>query len=112
MLNVLLSLLMAINIAFGGAVGNIDLDNRIVVANPDGGFSTELSFSTEFNGVEVLLPTVICGSIVSEEEAVEHYLATGEHLGKFCCWQLAEVYAEMLHLRQEEFYGKEVETCP
>jgi hypothetical protein len=106
MLDILLTLLMAINIAFGGTVGNIDLDNRIVVANPDGGFSTELSFSTEFDGVEVLLPTVINGSIVSEEEAVEHYLASGEHLGKFSCWQLAEVYAEVLHLRQEVRYGQ------
>lgn len=106
MLDILLTLLMAINIAFGGTVGNIDLDNRIVVANPDGGFSTELSFSTEFDGKEVLLPTVINGSIVSEEEAVEHYLTSGEHLGKFSSWQLAEVYAEVLHLRQEERYGQ------
>lgn len=106
MLEILLTLLMAINVAFDGTVGNIDLDNRIVVANPYGGFSTELSFSTEFDGVEVLLPTVINGSIVSEEEAVEHYLATEEHLGKFCCWQLSEVYAEVLHLRQEIRYGQ------
>lgn len=106
MLDVLLTLLMAINIAFGGTVGNIDLDNRIVVGNPDGGFSTELSFSMEFDGVEVLLPTVINGSIVSEEEAVEHYLTTGEHLGKFSCCQLSEMYAEVLHLRQEEYYGR------
>lgn len=106
MLDVLLSLLMAINIAFGGTVGNIDLDNRIVVANPDGGCSTELSFSTEFDGVEVLLPTVVEGKIVSEEEAIEYFEATGEHLGKFCCWQFAEVYAEVLHLRQETRYGQ------
>lgn len=112
MLDILLTLLMAINIALGGTVGNIDLDNRIVVANTDGWFSTELSFSTEFDGKEVLLPTVVEGKIVSEEEAIEYFMSTGEHLGKFSCWQLAEVYAEVLHLRQEEFYGKEVETCP
>lgn len=106
MLDILLTLLMAVNIAFGGTVGNIDLDNRIVVANPDGGFSTELSFSTEFDGVEVLLPTVVEGKIVSEEEAIEHFEAAGEHLGKFSSWQLAEVYAEMLHLRQEIRYGQ------
>lgn len=106
MLNLLVAVIMAINVMLGGTVGNIDLDNRIVVVNHDGGFSTELSFSTEIDGVEVLLPTVVDGSIVSEDEAVEHYLATGEHLGMFSCWQLAEAYAEALHLRQEVRYGQ------
>ena len=50
MLDLLLTVLMAINIALGGTVGNIDIDNRAVVINPDGGFSTELSFSTEIDG--------------------------------------------------------------
>jgi len=106
MLDMLLAILMAINIAMGGVGGNIDLDNRVVVANPDGGFSTELSFSTEIDGLEVLLPTVIGGRIVSEDEAVEYFIVTGEHLGMFASWQLAEQYAQALHIRQEQKYGQ------
>ena len=62
--------------------GNIDLNNRIVVHNPDGSISTERSFSTEIDGYEVLLPTVINGEIWDEEDAIEHYYETGDYLGK------------------------------
>jgi hypothetical protein len=106
MLDMILLLLMAINIAFGGTAGNIDLDNRVVVTNPDGSISTELSFSTEIDGFEVLLPQVVNGSVVSQAEAIEHYVATGEHLGKFVYWQAAEQYAEVLHCRQEQHYRR------
>lgn len=96
---------MAINIAFGGQAGNINLDNRVVVANSNS-FSTEISFSVEIDGEEVLLPTVIDGEVVSEEVAVDHYCRTGEHLGKFFTWEFADAYAEMLHIRQEQRYGQ------
>ena len=86
--------------------GNIDLNKRIPVRNKDGSISTELSFSTEIDGKEVLLPTVINGRIVSEDEAIEHYFRTGEYLGKFDTVEEAEEYAEMLHERQEWFYNK------
>ena len=86
--------------------GNIDLDNRQVVVNTDGSVSTELSFSCEIDGLEVLLPTVVNGEIVSEEEAIEHFLSSGEHLGMFRTPEDAEVYAYLLHLRQEERYGE------
>ena len=108
MLDMILAILMAINIAFGGTAGNIDLDNRVVVDNPDGSISTELSFSVEFDGLEVLLPQVVDGSVVSQAEAIEHYVATGEHLGKFVYWQTAEQYAEVLHCRQEQHYGGKI----
>jgi len=84
--------------------GNIDLDSRIVVVNGDN-FSTEISFSVEIDGIEVLLPLIIDGEIVSEEKAIEHFLTTGEHLGMFSCIEEANAYAEALHLRQEIFYG-------
>lgn len=86
--------------------GNIDLDNRQVVVNIDETISTECSFSVEIDGLEVLLPTVINGKIVSEEEAIEHYIASGEHLGIFRSPEDAEAYAYMLHLRQQEKYGE------
>ena len=84
--------------------GNIDLDNRPVVNNEDGSISTERSFSVNIDGQEVLLPTVVNGKIVSEEEAIKHYETTGEHLGKFNTPEEANAYAEQLHQEQEEKY--------
>ena len=85
--------------------GNINLESRQVVNNGDG-FSTELSFSVEIDGLEVLLPAVIDGEIVSEDKAIEHFLLSGEHLGMFRSPETAEVYAYMLHLQQELKYGE------
>lgn len=86
-------------------LGNIDLNNRIVVHNPDGSISTECSFSVEFDGLEVLLPTVINGQIRSQEYAIDYYLQTGEYLGKFATVQEADEYAARLHERQDWYYG-------
>lgn len=85
-------------------LGNIDLNNRIVVHNADGTFSTERSFSINIDGLEVLLPTVIYGQIESQNDAITHYLNTGEYLGKFNTVAAAETYAEELHERQEWYY--------
>lgn len=88
--------------------GNIDLNNRQVVWNPDGSFSTEQSFSfyDEETGKEVLIPTVINGRIVSEDEAIDHYYKTGEYLGMFDTPEEADEYAEQLHQRQEWYYNR------
>ena len=86
--------------------GNIDLNNRKVVENDDGTISTERSFSVNIDGKEVLLPTVIDGKIVSEEEAIRHYEQTGQYLGKFNTVKEAEEYAEKLHNRQDWYYNK------
>ena len=86
--------------------GNINLNNRQVVHNPDGSISTERSFSTNIDGMEVLLPTVINGRIVSEDEAIQHYFDNGEHLGKFQTVEEAEEYAEQLHNRQDWYYNR------
>lgn len=85
--------------------GNIDLLNRPILQNEDGTISTERSFSINEDGVEILLPTVINGRIVSEDEAIEHYHRTGEHLGKFETVEAAEQAAEQIHLEQEERYS-------
>ncbi len=79
--------------------GNIDISNRPVVHNPDGTVSTELSFSKDFGNGEVLLPRVINGQVVSQDQAVQHYHDTGENLGTFPNPQLADAYAEALHNR-------------
>ena len=86
--------------------GNIDLDNRPVLVWEDGSFSTELSISVEFDGLEVLIPTIVNGKLVSVEEAIEHFLETGEHLGMFSSIEECESYATELHLRQQEYYGQ------
>lgn len=86
--------------------GNIDLDSRQAIVNADGTISTECSFSVEIDGLEVLLPTVVDGSIVSEEKAIENFYRTGKHLGMFSCSEAAELYAFWLHLRQEAEYGE------
>lgn len=86
--------------------GNINLNKRQVVHNSDGSISTERSFSVNIDGKEVLLPTVINGKIVSEEEAIRHYEETGEYLGKFNTVKEAEEYAEKLHERQDWYYNR------
>lgn len=104
---VLLVALMFISAAAAEPVvpGNIDLDSRIVVAWDDGSFSTEISFSVNIDGLEVLLPSIIDGELVSEEEAIAHFFDTGEHLGMFETVEEAEQYSRWLHLRQQEYYG-------
>lgn len=63
--------------------GNIDLENRPVVHNEDGSISTERSIVIEEDGEYVIIPTVVNGEIVSDDEAVQHYHETGEHHGKY-----------------------------
>ena len=87
-------------------MGNIDLNSRAVVKNPDGSISTEKSFSTNINGKEVLLPTIVNGKEVSEKEAINHYYKTGEHLGKFDTPEQADKYAQALHERQDWYYNE------
>jgi hypothetical protein len=88
--------------------GNIDLNARAVVKNPDGSFSTEQSFSVNMDGKEVLLPRVSpTGRVMSQEEAVQEYLRTGKHLGKFESPDAANSYADHLHKRQGQSYDPE-----
>lgn len=84
--------------------GNIDLNNRPVVENEDGSISTVRSMSFNEDGQEVLIPTVVNGEIVSDEEAIQHYYDTGEYLGKFNTVEEADRYAEQLHEQQERLY--------
>ena len=107
----------------GYGKGNIDLNHRQVVHNPDGSISTERSFSagfekseltgvvssTELNKfsvdvIEVLLPTVINGQIQDEDSAIDYFFDHGQYLGLFASADEAESYAEMLHERQEWYY--------
>jgi hypothetical protein len=88
------------------ARGNIDLTQRPQVKNADGTISTVRSMSFEEDGQEVLVPTVSPdGRILSDDEAIAQYHATGQFLGKFASADAADSYAQALHEQQAAFYG-------
>lgn len=85
--------------------GNIDLNNRIVIHNPDGTISTERSFSFSDDGKEVLIPLIVDGQELTEEQAIASYRNTGKYLGKFDTVTEADIYATRLHERQDWYYN-------
>ena len=91
--------------------GNIDLYDRPIFRNEDGSISTVESFSTNIDGKEVLLPTIEKDAKgravrVSEDQAIQKYLKTGKHLGKFDTPEEATKYAIKLHDEQDKIYSK------
>ncbi|QXO63607.1 hypothetical protein [Morganella morganii] len=93
--------------------GNIDVHNRPVVKNQDGSISTVRSMSVNFDGKEVLIPTVSDdGRIMSDDEAINTYLKTGRHLGMFSTPEAATAYAEALHNQQADEYLPKEQSEP
>jgi hypothetical protein len=85
--------------------GTIDLARRPVVRNPDGSISTVRSMSANFGNGEVLIPTVSDdGRMLSEEDAIDLYQRTGQHLGIFDTPDNATSYAQRLHEDQDRMY--------
>lgn len=78
--------------------GNIDLRNRPRVQNADGSISTVRSISINEDGKEILIPTVSPdGRILSDDDAVDLYHRTGQHLGKFSTQTAADSAAGAIH---------------
>lgn len=85
--------------------GNIDLHARPVVPTEDG-YATVRSMGINTGRGETLIPTVHPeGRIMSDEEAVDHYQRTGQHLGIFQTIPQADEYARRLHEAQAKEYG-------
>jgi tetratricopeptide (TPR) repeat protein len=80
--------------------GNINLNNRPILQNDDGTHSSELSFSQGTDDGEVLVPQIVNGKKISQEEAWKHYQKTGEHMGIFDTPDNADAYAEAVHNRR------------
>lgn len=87
------------------APGNIDTHNRPVVKNPDGSISTVRSLTVGFGNRTFVLPTVVNGRVVSDEEAINHFQKTGEHLGAFESLADAEDFSRRLHEDQAVEYS-------
>ena len=90
--------------------GNIDLYSRPVYRNEDGSVSTVESASFNIDGKEVLLPTIAYDqngkpTRLTDDEAIDRYLKTGEYLGKFNTPEEADEYAQKLHYAQDYRYA-------
>lgn len=91
---------------FDDVLGNIDLTKRPVVKNADGTVSTVRSMSANFDGREVLIPTVSDdGRIMGDDEAIKAFQQTGRSLGSFPTVDAANAYAEQLHNDQAARYA-------
>lgn len=85
--------------------GNINLNNRPVVRNPDGRISTIRTIGINVDGLEYNIPTVSeDGRIMSDEEAVQQFYRTGRHFGAYDTTEEARRAAERLHEDQSRQY--------
>jgi hypothetical protein len=88
--------------------GNIDLNNRDVYLHPgrENDFSSLESISVGVDGGKVMLiPKVVGGKMLDNQQAVDHMRKTGENLGVFDDEEAAKNHAINLERRQNAYYG-------
>ena len=92
----------------GGLVtpGNIDVSKLPAVRNPDGSYSTVRSMGIEMDGKHYLIPKVVNGRVVSDDEAFNHFIKTGKHLGIFGSRADSDAYAKQLSEAEAKRIGK------
>lgn len=84
--------------------GNIDLNKRKVLK--DGGdIKTENSITIGADGKHIIIPTVVDGVQLSEDDAIDHFFDTGEHLGMYDDAAQADKMANNIHIRQGNYYN-------
>lgn len=83
-------------------IGNTNLANRPVLRNPDGSRSTESSASFGTDKGETLLPTVINGKRLTNDQALNAYQQSGKHMGIFDTPENADNYASGLEAVHEK----------
>lgn len=94
------------------APGNINTQILPPVRNEDGSVSTVRSIGIGVDGKTILIPTVINGKVVSNDEAIKSYQKTGAHLGEFDSPENATKFAERLHEREAQRVGSEYQPGP
>lgn len=94
--------------AEGGLItsGNIDVSKLPAVRNPDGSYSTVRSMGIEMDGKHYLIPKVVNGRVVSDDEAFNHFIKTGKHLGIFGSRADSDAYAKQLSEAEAKRIGK------
>lgn len=83
--------------------GTMDLSNRPGIWTANGPATVlSMSFQDE-DGKETIIPTVSRnGLLMSEDEAIDEYRRTGDHLGKYNTVKEAEDAAQQIHLNEEK----------
>lgn len=83
------------------AEGNINLSNRKPVKFGDSVATVRSISFSDRPGVEILIPTVVGGRVVSDQKAIDHYYKTGKHLGKYTTVSAAQRAAERIHQAEQ-----------
>jgi hypothetical protein len=90
--------------------GNIDLNTRDIYVYPEkenrGSYSSLESITVNFDGIEYLIPKVVGGKMLTQDQAIKHFQKTNEYLGKFKTPEEASEYAVQLERRQKSYYEK------